>query len=205
MVVADQVLAPLIVAANIASLGLTAPATEAGVAAKQTLVVGGKTIVGESRVGQALVRAVNLLQSVKPTGLAKGATIARRIFQARTGAPLSRVLTTGKFGRATVDAMTDFVKAFSDDFATQTSAAVNKSINDAFIPATARFLKETWGRQQLVELASANGWVIAQDVMAFAAIVDITGVTGLVNAYAKPICQDIISMPCVSASLNCSK
>ena len=199
MVVADQVISPLIVAANIASLGLSTPATGAASAGVQTLKVGGKTVTGSTRLGKALIKAVDLAQSVKPSGLKPGASIFRRIWVARTGKPHKLVATTFKGNKLLNDATNDYTQAFADDFANQTSPGINRAIDNRFHPMTARFLKETWGRQQLAELAEANDWVIAQDVLAAVSIADITGVTGVVSAYAKPICQDVTPFPCVSA------
>jgi len=202
MTVGDQVLSPLVLAANIATMGLATPATEAGTAAKETIVVGGKTVAGSGKVGQAMVKAVKALQTVKPAGLEKGASIARTIYAAKTGTKIKTVVTTAKTTKAAYDAGNDYAKAYAEDFAAQTSSEINKAIDSHFYPATAKFLKETWGRQQLAEMATANGWVIAQDAMGVVAIVDITGVSGVVNAYAKPICQDLVAFPKVAGALN---
>jgi hypothetical protein len=212
MTVFDQVLAPLIVAANVATLGLASPATgAAGTAAKETLVIGGKTVAGTSKVGQGFVKVIKLLQAVKPEGLAKGASVATRIYAAKTGAyaakNYSKVWAVGNNTRKVVmavcDANKDYLTAFADDFAGQTSPEINNAIDDRFIPKTARFLKETWGRQPLGEMANANGFVIAQDVLSAVSIVDITGVTGVVSAYTKPNCQTVIPFPCVEGTINC--
>jgi hypothetical protein len=150
-------------------------------------------------VGKAFIKLVDVAQSIKPGGLEAGASVFRRIWVARTGKPHKVVLTTLKTTSLVFDATNDYLQAFADDLVIQTSTAISKAIDDNFHPQTARFLKATWGRQQLAELAAANGWVIAQDVMTAVSIVDITGVTGVVNAYAKPVCQDITLFPCVAA------
>ncbi len=112
---------------------------------------------------------------------------------------------TRKVVMAVYDANKDYLTAFADDFSGQTSSEINKAIDDHFIPKTARFLKETWARQQLGEMASANGFVIAQDVLGAVSIVDITGVTGVVSAYAKPTCQTVIAFPCVDGAITCKR
>jgi hypothetical protein len=67
-----------------------------------------------------------------------------------------------------------------------------------FAPDTAKYLKSRWANEQLQVMAGAEGMKIAQDVLSFVSIVDITGVTGVVAAYTKPICQDVISFPTLS-------
>ena len=204
----DQVLAPLVLAANIATMGLATPATGAATAAKDTLVIGGKTIAGTSKVGQGFVKVIKLLQTVNPEGLKAGSTIVTRIYAAKTGAFAAKnwkkVYKVGNLTRKVVknvyDAQKEYLTAFANDFAAQTSAEINGTIEQNFHPTTARFLKETWGRDQLEKMAAANGFVIAQDVLSAVSLVDITGVTGVVSAYAKPICQTVIPFPCVEGS-----
>ena len=200
MVVADQVLAPLILAANIATLGLDTPAT-AG--ATDTLKIGSKTVTSSTKTGKALITAIKKLQSVKPEGLAKGASVWRRVYHAKAGTNLRKLKTSMILADKVGYQMTgDYSRIYASDFAAQTSADINAAIDRAFHPKTAAFLKETWAKMQLAELASTNGWVIAQDTMAIISIVDITGVTGVVSAYAHPTCQDLTPMPCISANLT---
>ncbi len=212
MVVADQVISPLMVAANVLALGLTKSkkaATAAGGAATtvKTISIGGKTVGGASKTGRAFVFLVDFMQNIKPGVLDDVAnpTIVRRIWAARTGKNYKVVLTGGRTTKGAHDATQNYLDAFADDFSQQTSPGINRAIEIRFHAKTARFLKKTWGRQQLAELAEANGWVIAQSVLAIASIVDIIGVTGVVSAYAKPICQDIIPFPCVSAMTSYPK
>ena len=62
----DQVTAPIFLAANIATFGLAIPATGAANAAADTIMVGGKVLVGTSKFGKALVKMVKELQTIKP-------------------------------------------------------------------------------------------------------------------------------------------
>lgn len=244
--VGDQVLSPLIVAANIATVGMAAPETAAvATAAKttaETITIAGKTYTATSKVGMASVKAlkamewaaknpgkvlkqgglkaIDSLQDVKPDGLEKGASVFRRIYVARTGrtaaasggkttAQVVRFYRTSKVeGTIEYDAYratNDYATAFAEDFKRQTSEEINDAIDHYYEEGPAQFLKETWAKQQLTELAEANGWRITQDVLAVASIVDITGVTGVVSAYAKPICQDLTSFPCGKSTRNCSQ
>lgn len=222
----EQVLSVATVAANIAILVLTGPggaeaatllekggtelvkvgvtSAKAGtsVAAGSGYLVTAKAagILAKAKIGEAFMKAVTLLQNVKPSNLEKGASVVRRIYQARTGTKLSQSITTFKVVKAGYTALTDYRKAFADNFIEQTSIAINQEIDDNFTPKTARYLKEYWATIQIKEVAEANNWQIAQTTMAVASIIDITGVTGLVAAFAKPICQDAVAFPKLSQS-----
>jgi hypothetical protein len=70
--------------------------------------------------------------------------------------------------------------------------------NSRFRPEVARYLKEYWGGIQLRRMAGANDFQIAQNALSLLSIVDITGATGVVAAYTKPICQSDIPFPNLS-------
>lgn len=216
----EQVLSVAVVAANIAILVLTGPGgaqaatllekggtetvrlgvTSAQAGTALTVTAKGAAVLAKAKIGEAFMKAVNLLQNVKPSNLEKGASVVRRIYQARTGTKLSQTITTFKVTKTSYKALADYRKAFADNFVEQTSSAINKEIDNNFTPQTARYLKEYWGNIQIKEVAEANNWQIAQTVMSVVSIIDITGVTGLVNAFAKPICQDVVPFPTLSQS-----
>lgn len=196
---ADQVISTLVLAANIASLGLATPAT-AG--ATVTINIGGKTVAGTTKAGKALVWAVTKLQSIKPSGLKQGASVVQRIINARTGTLVKKTLTKAKINVISYKAMVNYRNAFAEDFATQTSDDIEAELDSHFHPTTANFLKGLWGERMMTELAEANNWQIASTVLAAASIVDITGVTGVVSAYAKPVCNAVVPFPCTGANTN---
>lgn len=198
--VADQVIAPLIVAANIASFGLATPATAGVQAGAKTIQIGGKTVAGTSKAGKALVKVVDLLQTVKPNGVQKGASIVQRNRHARSGQVYEEVILTAEIGEVEYTAAQNFRKAYAEDFEELTSTEINAEIDKHFVRETANYLKEVWGAMQLAEMAEANGWQIAESVLAAASIADISGITGLVAAYAKPICKAIVPFPCLSSA-----
>ncbi len=198
--VSSQVLAPLVVAANIATMGLAAPVTEAASAGVETMTVAGKTLSSSTNTGKALIGAIKALQSVQPEKLAQGASITRRIFAARTGTALTTTTTLVQITVAAYTAEDNYAKAYASDFVNQTSVAIGAAIDNNFTAKTAEFLKETWGRQELAEMAVANNWNIAQTALSAASLIDITGVSGVVQAYAQPICQSVVPFPCVAAN-----
>lgn len=202
LAVADQVISPFIVAANVASLGLATPAT-AGASA--TIRVGGKTVTASSKVGKSFISVVATLskfQTIKPGGLKQGATVVQRIYQAKTGTIIKQIGTTAKITSVGYKAMQQFRQSFAEDFAAQTSTDIAKELDSHFNPTTAKYIKGLWGERMIAEMAEANNWQIASTALAAASIVDITGVTGVVSAYAKPECGKIVPFPCTDSNKN---
>lgn len=197
MAVSDQVLSTVTVAANIATLGLATPATGATTAGAQTVKVAGKTMTGGSKLGNAFVKAVNVMQTIKPAQLAKDATLIRKVAH-RAGQVKEAVEVVSTL----YEAGNNFASLFADDFAKQTSDEIDREINRRFRPEVARYLKEQWGLIQLDEMAKANGFVVAQDTLAIVSLVDISGVTGMVGSFVKPICEDANPFPTLRRSYN---
>jgi len=202
LAVADQAISTLVLAANIASLGLATPVTEGATAGVATIKVAGKTVAGTTKAGKALVKVVTKLQTIKPDGLAKGATVFQRIKHAKTGTTISTVKTTATLGFAGYAAAQQYRGYFAEDFAIQTSDDIEAELNSQFHPDTAKYLKGIWADRMLVDLAEANNWAIASSVLGLVSIVDISGVTGVVSAYAKPVCSTVIPFPCTDANTN---
>ena len=202
LAVADQVISPLILAANIATLGLAAPATAGATAGVATINVAGKAVAGTTQLGKALVEVVTMLQTIKPAGLAKGATVFQRIKHAKSGTTIRTIETLTNLSFEGYAAVQQYRGYFAEDFATQTSDDIEAELNTQFHPDTAKYLKGIWADRMLVELAEANNWAIASSVLGLVSIVDISGVTGVVSAYAKPVCNAIIPFPCTDANTN---
>ncbi len=197
MTVSDQVLSTVTVAANIATLGLATPATGGAAVGQQSVKIAGKAMTGGSRLGNAFVKAVGVMQTIKPGKLAKDATLVRKIAH-RAG----QVKDTIEVASTLYEAGSNFASLFADDFAKQTSAEIDREINRRFRPEVARYLKEQWGLIQLDEMAQANGFVVAQDVMAIVSLVDISGVTGMVGSFVKPLCEDPNPFPALRRNYN---
>jgi hypothetical protein len=198
----DQVFSVVTVAANIATLGLSSGGTAAvGTvvrSADETLTIGSKVFSGSTKTGKALIKAVRFLATTAPE--TKNLSVVKRVISSKTGSVLRTVVTTGKVGFLAYSATSDFAKAFADDFVNQTSPEINAEIDRRFNPATAYLIKKEWGLVQIKEMADANRWQIAQNVLSAASIVDITGVTGVVSAYTKPICGVMMPFPTLSQS-----
>lgn len=194
LAVADQVIAPLVVAANVVTLGVSA-----GIG--HGIKIGGKLVKASTKVGRAFVFAVDKLQSVKPAGAKEGASLMRRIFVAKTGEAIEEVQTR-IVNAVTFQATEKYCAAYAEDFSSQTSPEINRIIDLNFLPKTARYLKQAYGMRQLSEVATSNGWDIADNAISAVSIVDITGISDVVSAYAKPVCRDHRPLPCVRAMLR---
>lgn len=196
--ITDQTLSVFTLAANVATLGLAAPQTAAARAAGQTVQVGGKTLRGTSRVGKSLVTLVNKLQTVRPDTVARDATVVRRIQAARFGKLFNKVKTTKDVASNLYEIEQQFVTAFAEDFAQQTSPEIAREIDSRLDPVTALHVKKTWGGRQLATLAGTEGWQAVQSALSLLSIADISGVTGVVAAYAHPTCRTHEPFPALS-------
>jgi hypothetical protein len=194
----DQVFSVVTLAANIATLGLSSGATAGAHAAGETLTIGAKTFTSGTKTGKAFIKAVKFLATTAPE--TKNVSVIKRVISAKTGTTLRTIVTTGKVGLLAYSATSDYSKAFADDFVNQTSPEINAEIDRRFNPVTAYQIKREWGLVQISEMAVANKWQIAQNVLSAVSIVDITGVTGVVSAYAKPICGVATPFPTLSQS-----
>lgn len=195
----DQVISVVILAANIATLGLATPAT-AG--ASMTIRVAGKTVAGTTKLGKAMVKAVKYMQTIKPGLVDESVDITRRLVDPKTGAFIENVKRTIEVSAVGFEALQDYLDSYVEDFAGQTSPYINGVIDTKFNPTTARFIKESWATVQLEEMKEVENWDIAGAVLDAVAIIDITGVTGVVAAYANPICNVVSPFPCVDGVVS---
>eukprot|EP00798_Chlamydomonas_sp_ICE-L_P000346 gene345-1723_t len=195
LAVVDQIITPLVVAANVVTLGIAGSGKTVVEDTTNAVKVGNKFVVSSTKAGRLFLKAVNLLQSVQAAGLKTGANIVKRISHAKTGKPYKVVLLRLKVTSEKYQAMQNYRRAYAEDFAAQTSVEIKNMLGNYFMPATALFLKESWSDIQMKEMAAANGWQIADTALAAASIFDITGILGVVSAYAKPICGPVVAPP----------
>lgn len=111
MAVLDQVVAPLIVAANIVTFGAADAASDAVDAVK----VGNKFIASSTRIGRALLRVANKLQTVSPV---KAAT---KVVRVKETLVKKQEVASSLFG-----AWQNFGHVFAEDFAEHTSNQVSQ-------------------------------------------------------------------------------
>lgn len=193
--IVDQVSSVVVLAANIATLGLAAPETEAAHAGEEVIKVGGKVVAGTSKGGKALVKVVKFFQTVKPSEGTSSIKIIRRIYNPRTKKIIEKTQLAVAVGQEAYSAEEEFRTTFSQNFADETSPEIDAKINAEFSPGVASFIKRSWAGAQLSRMASTEGWEVAQTVLSAASIADPTGITAVIEAYAKPICQPDVPFP----------
>jgi EGF domain/Calcium-binding EGF domain len=202
--VTDALIGPLVVAANIVTFGLATPVTAAVTIPIKTVSGTTKLVAGTTRLSKALVSMVkNLENSVSYVNNAVGVYV--RKVNARTGETKRTELEIRQHvAETTIELALEYRDAFVADFTGQTSSEINNALNTHYHPTTAMYLKKLWSDIQLNELAEANEWQIADTALTAAAIVDISGITGLIAAYTKPFCTVVVPFPCIQADLKYS-
>ena len=199
----DEVFSVAVVAANIASLGLTSAATEG---AELTIKFGEKIVIGESRLGKLFVKAVKAVQTYQPIegNVVKETKIVKRIFNSKFGTSARFVTFFKKFSMDSMTTYYDFRRAFADDFAKQTSQEISDELDNHFIPETARFLKEEFAGHHFeslkAQLKIKGGIDAGKSFADFIAMFDITGISGLIASYTKPICEVIAPLPNIEST-----
>jgi hypothetical protein len=201
----DQVIAPLVIAANIATLGL-----------------GGTGMAASSKVAKThgrIKKLAKILDSDKLKKLADGIEaidgvqdalkVYKKTKPARTGINLINAADTvntfaGMNGDAEqiYEAVTEYTTAYAEEFIALTSQEISDQLDRSYEPLTSTFLKNEWAMIQFTELAEANNWDIASNALIALDLVDPTGVVGAVAAYAKPICKATKNFPCIIADLS---
>eukprot|EP00927_Polykrikos_kofoidii_P004995 TRINITY_DN11986_c1_g1_i1.p1 TRINITY_DN11986_c1_g1~~TRINITY_DN11986_c1_g1_i1.p1 ORF type:complete len:522 (-),score=39.29 TRINITY_DN11986_c1_g1_i1:80-1585(-) len=193
LAVVGQSIAPLILAANIASFGMAKRGKDAAAAGTQTVKVSGEAATSSSKVGQAMIKVVNTFEAAKNNKNVVKITTTLKDY--KTAERLQTAWKIFNFGKKAYKADQQYRAAYAEDFARQTSKEISDELDRNFIPLTANYLKGLWGAIQLREMATANHWQIAQTTLEIVGIIDPTGVIGVVAEYAKPVCGDIVRFP----------
>eukprot|EP00927_Polykrikos_kofoidii_P004999 TRINITY_DN11986_c1_g3_i1.p1 TRINITY_DN11986_c1_g3~~TRINITY_DN11986_c1_g3_i1.p1 ORF type:complete len:483 (-),score=44.99 TRINITY_DN11986_c1_g3_i1:78-1526(-) len=196
LTVVSQTVAPLLLAANVASLGMAKPATTGATVGLQSVRIGGKAMTSSSKVGKALIHAVKSLEKVSRNAkVTEAVRVARQFKDFVTGEQMGRAVQAVYVGMTTYKAQQQYRAAYAEDFAHQTSQEISDELDRNFIPETSNYLKAIWGDVQLQEMAKANHWQIAQTALEAASIFSSVGY--VVSAYTKPICGDIVPFPII--------
>ena len=88
------------------------------------------------------------------------------------------------------EGMRKWAKSYGDNFHELTSARIESIIDRKFPdPDDASYIKQQYGLYLLTAMTEADGWRIGREVASAVGIVDIIGVTSVINAYAQPVCR----------------
>jgi hypothetical protein len=72
-----------------------------------------------------------------------------------------------------------------------TSQDIYDKLNRHFDPVTRDHMINEWALIEGQQMAAALGWMVADLVLNIASILDITGITDVIAAYAKPKCLEV--------------
>ena len=193
--VLDQVIAPLVIAANVATFGLAAAPDAALEAGLDAVKIGDKAVMASTKAGKAMIWLAHKLQSIQPEKLEHGGSLYKRIKSSDVGSTSKKIEFAGKVASQAYTAATNYKYVFAENFAEMTSPEIASTLNEKLNPVDASHVKHVWAMTQFKEMATAEKWQIAGTVLGVVSLVDITGVTDLVAAYAKPKCKDVVPFP----------
>lgn len=181
----DMILGPLIVAANIGTLGLTSVPTSAA----RTVTVGAKIVKYSNKVGFALLKLAEKLEPQNALSLSEGAKVIKR-----AGGSAVEILdkVNSAYSQYSV-----FTMLYAESFPDVTSAEINNELDEALTPEDAMHIKTLWSTLTFDEVQAAEGWNIAKTTLAVTSLVDITGLTGVIDAYTNPKCLDVVPFPII--------
>lgn len=182
----NQILTPLIIAANILTAGGAVEADYAANDAANTLEIGGESYQFAKQVGLAMGWCAKNLQTIKKGE--KEATLVKRI--------QGKVVKYGpKVGGAAFAAKSIMSNQFAEDFVKQTSLVILTTMEFHLAPTDIRLIERVWAEIQFRELVATKAWAIASFTLDAVGFVDITGISQAINAYAKPVCGQTYPFP----------
>jgi len=220
----EQILGPILLAANIAAAVVTGGGSTAAVAAGKSVQVsiklatgGVKVLTSTTRIGGLALRAVSALQKAKKavqvsktvtkyTKVLKKIKKAKKAYENYVDPPVYKYYKdTQSFTKELADQVKSYQDAFSGDFAAQTSPEIAAAVDDRYGAGTplASFIKKSWSDISLQVMAKEMAAETVSQVLSVAAAVDPTGILDVVNAYNKPKCIPIDPLPCTSFAVKC--
>jgi hypothetical protein len=216
-----QVYNVLVVAANIASMGMTTSVSSSGALLATSIKIGSKTFSSTTKWGAGFIKVIKTLQSYQqfsPQGVLQQVTVVKRMKNKLmpwtwppdlSSATTPQQITTAnrlykakcvrqkiKIARVAEEDIRVLKQNVSEDFAAITSQEVNEIINANYDPVEADFIKQYYATTMLSELQATSEFEIAKEALTTLALADPTGIAALVNSYTQPICGDLnLSFP----------
>jgi len=191
---ADQIISPALVAANLATLGATAIPSGA---AESAITVAGHLYTFSTVVGEAMGWLANLLEQAETDTASDNPKNAKVVSITTGNTILDSAVSSTLFGAAAI-----MTRQFARDFEDMTSVPIMRTMVDHLAPNDLLHIQRVWADSQFMELATAEGWNLASVLLSSFGVLDPTGILNLVEAYAKPICEEIFDFP-VCTRDNC--
>ena len=134
---------------------------------------------------------------------AKLATKAPKAFEAMKKAAkvadlASKAADVVLLAKDVADTTASWVDDYIADFASVTTDRVAAEVDKNFTGASNAWVKRQYALVHFSLLAQSNGIQTAQVMLSTAALLDPTGVVGVVDAFAKPVCETALPFPAVS-------
>jgi HYR domain len=185
----DQIISPLVVAANVATLGASVvPAESAG----NLIEIANQLYQFSTTAGTVMGWVASILQVTNPDDAPKNA----KVVSINTG----NVVLDGAVSATLYGAGVIMQRQFAQDFVAQTSPEIAQTLASKLDARDVLLIQRTWADVMFVELAEAEGWNLADIFLSSFGVLDPTGIVNLLAAYAKPICMEIIPFPLCTAS-----
>lgn len=159
-----------------------------------------------SMVTSPIMMAVNIVTLGSSSAATKSATLATKTTKAmevlkkaeKVADITSKVADVTLLAKDVYETTNAWADDFIADFANVTTAEVQNTINREFPnPQANRWVKKQYAMVHLSLVAKANGLQTAQTTLSAVALVDPIGVSGVVEAFLKPICTSNDPFPAV--------
>ncbi|CAB9502479.1 Hyalin (Fragment) [Seminavis robusta] len=189
---ANQIVAPIVVAANIATLGMSSAGSAAG---RVGIAMFGKFFGSTTRAGKAMLRFAQRLNrfSDNVEDLLKAKVAIRTVKGTIQNIDFSLDVSTIHYY-----AMENYLAIFQYDFAAMTAQDISDEIDARLSENDASYIKRRWAQNMLMEMAENEGWDNGDmhlETLQTIAQFEPTGIYGLIDAYSKPICKGAIRFP----------
>lgn len=192
----DQVFSVAIAAANIATMGLAKSGTAPLKAGQTAVKVGSKTFVTSTKIGKYSAKALAAIQQVDE-GQQTGKYVVKYI-KKKLHNPGAVIIETKSWTEDAYSAYKLYEEEFvNTDFINQTSADINRELDNKLHPEYAQTVKKYYARIALADFAATelDAWEIADYAFLAAGMADPTGIVDVAAAYAKPICDTVEPFP----------
>ena len=196
----DQVFTVAVLAANIATFGAATPATDVLKEGEEAIKVGDKTIKCTTKSGKAAAVLVREFQTIETSS--EKISFWKKLIPTHPGTTLRYIRGAKTVTIKCLNAKDAYNQAFAEDLIKATSADIAAAIDGHFKPEYALQIKKNWSDISFMQLLGANLVEVTSIQLALVSVVDPTGITGVLSAYAKPQCQDLIPFPTLLQNYN---
>lgn len=154
-----------------------------------TIEIGGKHYEGGTALGKTFLKAVKKLQTIVPKGSTDSWSYGARVIQKRAGTQKNLVKTARKLDGRCNSLLAVSSRALSGDFERITSPEIHTELRKRLNAQNLQHVKDLYSKIHLGALSNSDAWNLANTVVEFVGLIDLTGVSNVVAAYAKPVCS----------------